>query len=64
MAIDLVQLRQSKSEGYLLGKDMACILGFLKFAAFHLHLERVLRQILSTELQVVPSFEGIFGKDY
>ena len=57
----LVQLRQSKSEGYLLGKDMACILGFLKFAAFHLHLERVLRQILSTELQVVNfSFEGIF----
>ena len=57
----LVQLRKSASGGHSMNDDIACTLGFLKFCAFHLHLERVLRQILSTELQVVNfSFEGIF----
>lgn len=42
-------------------KNFFHAVGFLKFVAFHLHLERVLRNLLSKKLDVINfSFEGIF----
>lgn len=42
-------------------EDLFYAVGFLKFVAFHLHLERVFKNLLSKNLAVINfSFEGIF----